>query len=611
MDLGEFMSNIIKSFFVASSLAFCIFIFGCGSSSSDKSESESVYSKLPTPSKSAGVGFSSTGLYSLSPTNLQSGNLGNSVVSDYALYSEQDTTQGWSFVADKELLSYMLDADKVTEYESNISKFVEGILGHKSVATKLDEVVSKFPHFNGINSNDLSAEIHKVELTSVVIEDDVSVQGGGTRSAITLNFILPFQYTAQIDGISACNEIINGLQATDPTFITPANSNKEYEISVSLVFFVENLGLFNSAELLTTDKDTISSAEEQAVADSLGLLIWFLDGLNTHDIPSYDALFTFQASNELAENTLGAIHGVAKGIEDIECLMAIDSYLPEASLVIPTITSDTYLDTDYEYYIQTYSTELDLLTSGSEFGASCLYDKNGNIVTIDGESTCSTASGTYDLLKGGIIFGEASSMSSVSADYSQKIVISPYQKIVQQNLTDHAGVSSTSNICNSEPWKSLSTPRFGRGIKLSLSEWAVHGQVADYWNIRWYQRAGSASAQTAISAGAFVVKLVVINAMGGIDWSDYAMSSASMIVKVVSKLDVSIAGYKLGGETNSKMGEFFVAALRFGALDAKNYLKRLGVTQTVEALAQMAQTQATGWQDYYSGSHKVCGFQFK
>ena len=68
----------------------------------------------------------------------------------------------------------------------------------------------------------------------------------------------------------------------------------------------------------------------------------------------------------------------------------------------------------------------------------------------------------------------------------------------------------------------------------------------------------------------------------------------------------------MGGDTNSRIGDLIVAVIRYGTLasSVKEYLKSIAVSETVDGIAQMFQTQVTGWQDYYSGSHWVCDYQF-
>ncbi|QAR32418.1 hypothetical protein EP073_03085 [Geovibrio thiophilus] len=589
-----------------------VLITGCGSGPGSSDGGESVYSMLPEPETGNTASLSSSGLFNITQTSLLSGQIGGSPLSDYASYAARDNMAGWAFGLDRDALEATLGESVASGYENSIAEFIDEIFTHPSVTAKLHAAVENFPLFSGVNDIASLSTLHSVRLKSVSVADGVYTESGAQKSVITLNFILPFELTSQNPDLSACSDAITEIETNDnlSEFISPVNTEWSYEISASLVFFADDLSGQHDEALLTKNSDILGEEEEAAAARNFGQIIWFLENLNSHQIPSYDAMFVFSASNSLISSTLGKIHGTAKGNEDVGCLMAVDALMPEAALIIPNITDESYLDTDYEYYTHTYNDDLDGVTDGDEHGAACLHDKDGKIVIIDGESSCATATGTYDL-SDNLSAAGSSVLSGMTAERS---VRTPYQKIVQgaEHSHDDVSVRSTSGICNKSPWSHLRTPRFGRGIRLAVSEWAVHGQVADHWNIHWYQRPGSALAQSAISDAAYLIKLIAQDTLVGGSWWGFAFASAGQAYKYASKFNISVAGHKMGGDTNSRIGDLIVALIRYGTMasSVKQYLTSIGISETVDGIAQMIQTQATGWQDYYSGSHKVCGYQF-
>jgi len=584
------MAIYVRYFIAASAMLFSLILGGCGDgSSSSSSENHEVYSALPEPEEHSGVNFHSAGLYSLSNSGKSKGRLGKAEVSEYSAEASHDNSEGeWAFGLDKQALTATLGANTVAVYEHNINEFVSDVVSHQSVLDELNDIVGSFPMFTDAHVFTAADIRDRVQLTSVSVADGVYTSDGNARSLIRLNLSIPAIFTKDnSQAVSACSDEIQTLMSD--TFVQPANAEWSYGLNIVLTFITDNR---ETVHLYETE-DGISDVELMQVADDFGLILWFLQNLTNHDIPSYDIVFSLSASESLS-GTLGEIQGLAKETEDAMCQMALDSVIPEASLIIPHVTSASFLDGDYEYYTHRYSEDLDNLSAGNEFGSSCLHDGEGNIISMGDDSTCSSGSGTY------LITASAKSKDGTAV----LSVRTPYEKRVDER--------STKGFCNSSPWNQLRTPRFGRGIRLSLTEWAIHGQVADYWNIHWYQRPGSALAQSAISDAAYLVKIVAQQTLVGGSWWGFAASSASLAYKYASKFDISIAGYRMGGTTNSRMGDLIVALIRFATISdsVKKYAQSIAISQTVEGVAQIIQTQATGWQDYYSGSHKVCGYQF-
>jgi len=595
-------------------LILCAFVLS-GCFNGDEGGS-SAYDQLPEPEEGVTAEFKTTGMTAMTTLVVSGGMLGNTAVSYYSADSFRSEEPSWSFGLDRESLTSLVGEEDLALFDANMENFIGDIFTHPSVLLKLSEAVSSNPHFNGVNDIESAIDISGAEIKSVYVADGV-VSGGESRSMIGVHISLPFVYDTGGDiSLGDCGSIISLVEESgiETDFVHPQNAKWGYEIDVHLMFFTEDRSVAHEGALAAFSGDIITDEENSAVAKDSGLIIWFLENLNSHVIPSYDAIFVFKASHELTSGTLGIIQGYAKESEDTSCLMAVDAFMPESSVNIPHITGSAYLDTDYTYFVHRYNSDLDDVNEGDEFGSSCLHDKNGSIVVVDGELACASASGPYSLTEDPAASKSGVKSFKVGSPYktAAALVVSG-EDILPEEVYGFAMTKTTSGICNAWPWNHLRTHRFGRGIRLAVSELAIHGQVADYWNIHYYQRPGSAGIQSAISAGAFVIKIVATNAIGGGSWWGIALGTAGEAYKLAKKFNISIAGYRIGGGSSSRMGDLFAAIMRYATLSSsvKEYLTMIAVAQTVEAVAQMAQTQATGWQDYYSGSHKVCGYKFK
>jgi hypothetical protein len=590
------MKACLNRILQVSVLIFIFILTGCGGGgSSGDGDNSALYEGIPNPDAHSGVNFQESGLYSLTSSGKTKGRIGKAAVVEYGENFSFDNSNGdWAFGLDKQALTAKLGENTINSYEAGLNNFIDDIISHPTVLTKLNDAVNSFPLFTGVHTFTESDFSGKAQLRSISVADGAYDANGTPKSLIRVGLAIPAVFTDNnSSAMSACStEIAEVMSAdSDGTFVQPANAVWTYGVDINLIFVIDDQSALHTAKV---EDNNITEAEVDQWANDFGLIVWFLNNLENHNIPSFDVNFSVRSDTELTES-VGRVQGQAKGNENATCLMAVDSVMPEASLTIPAITDTAHLNTDYEYYVHKYSADLDMLTAGNEYGSSCLNDKDGNMITIGDVTSCAAGNGGYTLLSDG------------RSKDSPITVISPYAP-----RQDYAEVRLTKGFCNSSPWNKMRTGRFGRGIIISLTEWAVHGQVADYWNIHWYQRPGAAAVQTAISEAATIAKLAAKLAIGG-TWLDIIAAGAEQDYNLVKKLNISIAGYQIGSSNSSKFSDFLTLLLMYGttSMEAKKYAQNLAAKQTITALAQVAQTQATGWQDFYSGSHWACGFQFK
>ncbi|WP_303852711.1 hypothetical protein [Seleniivibrio woodruffii] len=588
---------IVKKYlFITALMLFIFALYGCSEGSSSDT-GQNVYSSIPSPDEHSGVSFHSAGLYSLSDSGKAKGRLGKDTVSDYSENMEYENSDAdWSFSLDKPAMNVLMGEQAALTYENSINTFLGDIADHPSVLEKLNAAVKSFPLFSDTQSIVKSDISGNAQFKSISVADGVYTGDGTPKSLIRLTVVIPELFSDNNSAVASdCSAEVAQVMSDDSTntYTQPADTVWTYGLDIVVTFLIDDQQFAHT----DVDEDSVTQTEQEQWANDFGLLVWFLNNLNSHSIPSYDIVFSVNPGDELTAS-LGRIQGQAKTNENAACLMALDSAMPEPSLVIPNITGTEYLDTDYEYYSHKYSAELDNLSAGNEFGASCLHDADGNIISVGDDSTCAAGSGVYSFTEKG---------KTKDGDVSLG-VISPYENHPDGTVTG----KTTKGFCNSSPWTYLRTPRFGRGIRLALTEWAIHGQIADHWNIHWYQKPGKALAQSAISDAAYLIKVVAQETLVGGSWWGFAFTSAGQAYKYASKFNISIAGYRIGGDTDSRLGDLIVALIRYGTLttSVKEYATSIGISETVEGVAQMFQTEVTGWQDYYSGSHKVCGYKF-
>jgi hypothetical protein len=193
--------------------------------------------------------------------------------------------------------------------------------------------------------------------------------------------------------------------------------------------------------------------------------------------------------------------------------------------------------------------------------------------------------------------------------------VTPYRRLVEVQ----AGVGASElGPCDSERWSGYCTERFGGGIRLCLGEWAFRNQVGDYWNIHLWQSPGKSAAQSAIKAAAYVLRGLAYVYMGSGDTrvliilASVSEGSAYIQDLVANLTGSQVAGYSIRG-VGFGLTKALVIAWRSCALLEKdpNLLASFTVDRVIDALAQMAEVEAVGWQDYSNASHCKCKFEFR
>mgnify|MGYP003583225842 FL=1 len=100
--------------------------------------------------------------------------------------------------------------------------------------------------------------------------------------------------------------------------------------------------------------------------------------------------------------------------------------------------------------------------------------------------------------------------------------------------------------------------------------------------------------------------------LGGRSWVGPLLEMLTFAGDVIDKAsNTKIAGYSLSG-AKAVGGVVKEVATHFKDIgkDVKNAGLGFAFDMAVDMFAQIAQVQATGWQDYSHDSHCVCGFQF-
>jgi hypothetical protein len=206
-------------------------------------------------------------------------------------------------------------------------------------------------------------------------------------------------------------------------------------------------------------------------------------------------------------------------------------------------------------------------------------------------------------------------------------VVTPYQRIALRAAAGGQCASSTQNLeqglnhvrignfywnCTNSQYAAC-TGRFGRGNRICMSEWIVHNQVGDYWNIRWYQNGWKSAQQSTIKGAAYVVRAAVSFYLGGRAWTGPMLELLSYAGDVIDKTSgTKIAGHSLTGmkAVGAVVKEVMTKFKDIGT-DVKNAGIGFAFDMAVDLAAQIVQVQVTGWQDYSQDSHCVCGFQFR
>jgi hypothetical protein len=276
------------------------------------------------------------------------------------------------------------------------------------------------------------------------------------------------------------------------------------------------------------------------------------------------------------------------------------------------------------FLLHTYNATFDALDGVTgEFGTSCVHDKDGKVVPIDDTLACSTSSGPVELEP-----STASSFTASPASLQVYWVVTPYQQIEQRAVItqqcdapvsaitptpqlQHVKVGNIVWTCTNQ--YAVCSRRFGRVNRVCMSEWLIHNQLGDYWNIHWGQSPWKSSTQSVIKAGAYVVRAVVSYCVGGRPWSGPALESMTYLGNVLDHaLNTRIAGHSVTRiKTIGAVAYEAKTKLKTIGPDLKNAGIMFAFDKVVDLAAQVGQVEAVGWQDYANGSHCACGFKFR
>jgi hypothetical protein len=142
--------------------------------------------------------------------------------------------------------------------------------------------------------------------------------------------------------------------------------------------------------------------------------------------------------------------------------------------------------------------------------------------------------------------------------------------------------------------------------------------VGDYWNIHFWQSPGKAAAQSAIKAGAYVLRGAAYVYLGGGDTrvlvrlAAVSEGSAYIADLVTNMTHKPVAGYAIAGYGAYATSVLVKVFQALGMLEKDpNIVASFTVDRVIDAFAQMAEVSAVGWQDYSDASHCRCGFEFR
>lgn len=539
----------------------------------------------------------------------------------------------WSFGLGRDDLAVKLGDNTIAQAEAGLTAYYSRLLGQTDTQNALRTMVQSYPQWAAVDTRSASnlqgLRIDAISLSSGERSDE---DGDGSHESaqtlVTVRMTLPtLRLPAPTNPLPGCSRLLADTEGvaryateSDAVFVPPGAAQWNYQIGLAAHFYVDNLALLH-ADVIEPGKGYLTQAQAATAADNLALFSQLIGNIQTLNIPSSDLLVSFVPAPELAQQTLGLISGMARAADDADCLRDVDAWEATPSMLHAGLTPEQLQGlAPPTVMLQTYSPAMDAADGVSgEFGTTCLHNSAGQVLQVGESLACTTASGPLEL--------EPLPQSGAAPGTPQAFsVVSPYQRITLRAAAGGQCAASTGNLegglnhvrigdfywnCTNTQYAGC-TGRFGRGNRICMSEWIVHNQVGDYWNIHWYQHAWKASEQRIIKTGAYAVRAAISFYLGGRSWVGPLLESLDYAADVIDKAsNTRIAGYSL---TSAKAAGFVIREV---ATKFKNFgknLKDAGIgfafDRAVDMFAQIAQVQATGWQDYSYDSHCVCGFQF-
>ncbi len=570
---------------------------------------------LPDPSTDFDVTFTSARHFSLTPSadyDPEKHQLGH-YTADTG-FDEKGTN--WSFGLDEEGMEAKFGKDFVAGARQRLIEYFEGFVGSSQMAESFAGAVKKSPYFADMDLSE-ALDISGLEIQSVSVHDGVKhdADGDGERetaySMITVLAKLPaFAVSAPKSPFPSCDELLatNDLaqeyaERSGLTYVPAEDATWRYYVHIVAHFYIEDLSEAHGR--LWSPTDYVSLGEVAAASHDMGLIKHFLENVD-RSFPDSDFGITLRPDHEFAQSTLHVVAEVAKAEVNPDCAREVDGWLAGPGLIHPRL-STAHLNGEVAptFLEQAYDVNVDDSDSSMDPGIVCLHDEAGNSFLIDGEHlACNTPSGAITVRP-----WEGSSERTSHEDF---VIETPY--VAMGDETGQVPYFLDSMSCTNDFWGQFCTSRFGRGIRICLTEWGIHNQVGDYWNIHWWQDSSRAAEQSAITAVAYILKgvaqvllgessLMVVVITQGADWA----------VKIADDLTKKkIAGYCISSAADHLKKYFQVADEESETLltEGSKLVAEFVIARVVDGLAQMAQVEATSWQDYSNNSKCACDFEF-
>ncbi len=582
-------------------------------------ESAALEDLLPAPAPDVSFRAAPGAVFSLLPAGFSPA-LAPASSAAYALGSvpaedREEPTGAWRFGVDGEALRVALGAEAVEAGRVRLAEALRPLLERPELRASLAAAVASQP---GMGTVDLTGAwtVAGLAIDTLSLADGHLVDSDGdgvhetTRSVLTLRLQLPaVPVAAPAVPFSACETLLGDGSAAaalaaeeGQAYIAPAAATWDRHLALVLHVTFEDLAPAHAA--LWSPTSYISRGERAAAAHDLALFRRFLAEPAAH-LAGAELAVALVPGEALAHETLAVVSALATAASDAACLRQVDGWLSEPAILVPALGEGHIRGTEApRLMVQGYDPDVDALDATIDPGLVCLHDGDGKPVMVGEELACATPSGRVWLVEGPSAGGGSSASAPVTS--------TPYSRMVE---TPKTAVAGTIASCDANPWKKTCTGRFGRGIRLCLGEWALRDQVGDYWNIHWYQSAWKAAAQTAIKAGGYLLRGVVLFYLGSGEVLPRLMVAAAAeggayIGDVVGHLTHSkVAGYSIRGYGAYVAFVWERTFMDWGLIKSSATLVESFVAdRVVDGLAQMLEVTAVGWQDYSHGSHG-CGFK--
>lgn len=537
----------------------------------------------------------------------------------------------WSFGLGREDLAVKLGGPAIAQAETGLAAYYSRLFGQAGTQGALRTMVQSYPQWAAVDTSGASSlqglRIDAISLSNGERSDE---DGDGSHESaqtlVTVAMTLPaLQVPTPGNPLPGCSRLLadtDGVasyaERSDTVFVPPGAAPWNYRIGLTAHFYVADLAL-RLAGVMEPGKGYLTQTQVATAADNLALFSQLIGNIQTLDIPSSDLMVSFVPSPELAHQTLGLISGMARTVGDVDCLRDVDAWSATPSMLYAGLTPAQLQGlAPSSAMLQTYSPAMDAADGvAGEFGTTCLHDSAGRVLQVGDTLACATPSGAIELAP----------MASAAAGVPQSHgVVSPYPRLALRATTGGQCAATTGNLeqgldhvrigdflwnCTNSKYAAC-TSRFGRGNRVCMSEWIIHNQVGDYWNIHWSQNAWNCAKQRIIKAGAYAIRAAMSYYVGGRSWVGPLLEMLTFAGDVIDKAsDTKIAGYSVIGTkaVGGVIKEVVTNFKDFGK-DVKNAGIMFGFDMAVDMFAQIVEVQVTGWQDYSHDSHCVCGFQF-